>query len=160
MPYTLDVDDICRHAKIVPDPSYYSGRGATTSDLNDSILQRAHDIIRLRLGDDAAAAYVRMVASLPVASATGFLRGLYDLSASNWHWPESKPGHDDIYAGNEGSGLATIVAVMSRPRGGEERDAYEAEQRQRTAQIRGAFLSRNGMKDHSDARGGGYGWMF
>ncbi len=61
---------LCHEAKIVCDPSYYSGRGPTTSDLNEGILTRMHAAIVRERGDKAGEAFVEMVDSLKTASAT------------------------------------------------------------------------------------------
>jgi len=140
----VSVEEICKHAKITCDPGYYSGRGATTSDLNDGILQRAHDFIKHHIGDDAAKAHVEMVAALPTASATGYLRSLYDLESNDWTWTKGKEGANDIYPTNEGSAFGTMMSVLGRMHDDPHDQTYKSES------VRGDYLRRHRHKEARD----------
>lgn len=65
-------------------PGYYSGRGATTSDLNSDLLNKIADGIKKEYGDQAHDSFVKMVWDTPSLSATAFLTNLYALHSAGW----------------------------------------------------------------------------
>ena len=125
-------------------PEYYSGRGATLSDLNSELLQMIWKGVKKEVGKKAAAAFVEMVVDIEVLSATCFLNTLYSLEARGWIW--TKPNrcqgnldHIDVGPDGEGRfavGMASIAAWMG---GGSSRDD--------TLMIRGEFLAKHGKTD-------------
>jgi hypothetical protein len=123
-------------------PSYYSGRGATTDDLNDAILEKIWTAVEKNRGKNAAKAFVDMVEAVPVLSATDFLITLAALDRADWKWHprlvSSAKGVDIARnadgSHNEASGLATMASMLF----GRDRD--------QTFTIRGAFLRRHGRK--------------
>ena len=125
-------------------PEYYSGRGATLSDLNSELLQMIWKGVKKEIGKKAAAAFAEMVADIDVLSATCFLNTLYALEVQGWVWkkPNGCQGDmDHIDVGPEGEGrlavgMASIAAWMG---GGSNRDD--------TLMIRGGFLAKHGKKD-------------
>lgn len=137
----MDIYRLCMDAGIHPDPSYYSGRGATTSDLNDTILTRIHEAVVRGKGVEAGKAFIAMVAALPEASATAFLNGLFALEARGWVWDTAAPKPSSIAPDNMGSAFATVVEVLGRSRQTSE------ERLMRDAMVRAAFLSRHGVRD-------------
>jgi len=76
--------EIIRDNRMSTRPEYYSGRGATMSDLNGEILEGIFKGILKEFGNSAADNYVKMVADIKVASATTFLTELYGLFYSDW----------------------------------------------------------------------------
>lgn len=147
----MNIRELCDRSGITPDPSFYSGRGATTSDLNSLILGKIHTGIRQQVGDDAAAAFVRLVAAFPVPSASAFLNGLFALEANNWVFDARQAQASGICPDNFGSAFATVENVLSRvARTGDADDARWIEE-QRAAQVRGSFLMQH-MRSHQDAR--------
>jgi len=67
-------------------PEYYSGRGATTTDLNNDILFAIQRGIREEFGEDAAKNFAIMVSEIKVLSATTFLQELYRLEGFDWKY--------------------------------------------------------------------------
>ncbi len=129
-------------------PEYYSGRGATLSDLNSELLQMIWKRVKKEVGKKAAAAFLEMVADIEVLSATCFLNTLYSLEARGWVW--TKPNrcqgdmdHIDVGPDGEGRlavGMASIAAWAGR---GSSRDD--------TLMIRAEFLAKHGKKDKQPA---------
>jgi hypothetical protein len=114
-------------------PEFYSGRGATISDLNGQHLQTIYDGIKANHGDDAAKNFVVMVADIPVLSATDFLLALYRLEALDWKWEAGKqPKTNGLAYNNEMEAMATVAEVLSGMFGGPRGDDTQA--------IRGSFL--------------------
>lgn len=112
-------------------PSFYSGRGAITCDLNNMILGKLYEGIKKTFGDEAAKSFVCMVADIPVLSATEFLLALQRLEANDWVWRagDANTSTKGIYAEDIGSAFGTIASVLG---GMSDRDETEA--------IRGSFL--------------------
>jgi hypothetical protein len=139
-------------------PSYYSGRGATTSDLNDSTLEKIWTAIKANRGEEAAHAFVLMVEAIPVLSATEFLITLAALDRDDYEWtPErsksvSRCGVDvarkDDGSHDEVGAFFTVVSALVR---GDRDDTWV---------IRNAFLVRHGRKPKADRRDrfNCYGW--
>lgn len=122
-------------------PEYYSGRGATTSDLNSGTLEKIHHNINGLAGPAAAAQFTYMVADLPTLSATDFLIALQSLEFANWEWtPRSRPSSNGIEVVNRqdgsdfGHNMGTIVSVL-----------FGMNNRDETESIRGSFL-----REHED----------
>ena len=115
-------------------PAFYSGRGATTTDLNSSKLERIWAAIQKNQGDDAAFEFVKMVAALPCLSATDFLLALARLEASDWEWSGHVGSERGAYADSEAAALGTVLETI---RGSSRVDETEV--------IRGDFLRARGI---------------
>lgn len=137
-----DLKEIIRNNRMSTRPEYFSGRGATISDLNSEILSGIHKGIKKEFGLKAAKAFVKMVANIKVLSATTFLQELYDLYSRGWKVKPKKlkdaPGI--AIAKNEdgeydlASGLFGVSEFLNNDKHNE------------TSLIRGAFLAANGIK--------------
>lgn len=66
-------------------PEFYSGRGATMSDLDGDRLYAIYQKIAQELGTRQADAFVTMVKKLKTLSATNFLNALYALELNDWN---------------------------------------------------------------------------
>lgn len=130
-------------------PEYYSGRGATTSDLDSSRLIVICIAIEKKHGPLAAKAYTEMVASMPKLAATDFLIALWRLESNGFRMsPEIVGGSNGTYAADRASAMATIFEAL----GGSRRDE--------TVSIRSAFLRYRGVKEpRRDAVYGPYGYI-
>lgn len=138
--------EIVRQCGMSDRPGYYSGRGATTSDLDSVKLERIYTAIRSQVSEDAASNFVEMVAALPVASATDFLITLYMLASNDWKWDAALLSKEKgIYPDNETSAFFTIAEVMA---GLGKRD--------QTAMIVSSFLANHGKKTELKTQYGMY----
>ena len=109
------VYDIARDAGLSTSPSYYSGRGATTSDLNGMHLDKIYESIRFHIGQPAATQFAIMVAEIPVLSATDFLLTLFRLAGNDWVWSKDfLPQTNGISIDSQGSAFGTIMSVWSK----------------------------------------------
>ena len=139
--------DIIRRNNMSTRPEYYSGRGATMSDLNGKILEGIYSDIKKEAGEMAAKNFVKMVADIKVLSATTFLEELYMLFERNWKYRQKRVHADGIsipknekgeYDENSTlSGMLGIFAAMSN------------NGRDDTDMIRGSFLHTHGTKSKS-----------
>lgn len=136
--------DIIKNNNMSTRPEYYSGRGATTSDLNSEILFGLHKDIEKEYGKTAADSFVKMVAGLEVASATTFLNELYRLFNNEWKFVENHrqdkkgvtvPKNEDGEYDNH-SAVMGIVGVFN---------AIHQEHND-TSYVVGGFLCANGVK--------------
>lgn len=118
-------------------PEYYSGRGATTSDLDSEILFKIYEAIRLNVGDEAAKNFALMVKSIKVLSATDFLLSLQKLDSNDFVFTDVVD-NKGIYATDEVTAFFTVMSVVS----GKNTDY--------TKSIRGPFLRRIGMSSPGD----------
>ncbi len=122
-------------------PAFYSGRGATTADLSESKLEKVWTAIKTHRGDEAAEAFVKMVESIKVLSATDFLLALESLDSSGFKWaPNLRPTARGLHAEDPITGLFTVLSVC-----------YQGRDETRT--IRDPFLRRRGRKIKPDPRG-------
>jgi len=129
-------------------PEYYSGRGATMSDLNSDILEKIYQGIKEVHGGKAAGEYVKMVSKIPKLSATDFLLSLYRLEGNKWKWGKGMSGNEKgVYVDGPTDeakfavGMISIAHVMS---GMNERDE--------TSYIRGQFLNKHDVKNPNDKK--------
>ena len=132
---------IIRNNQMSTSPEFYSGRGATLSDLNDRILEGIHNGIKKEYGLDAAKNFVKMVNDIKVLSATTFLQELYNLFFNNWKYinkkqhaasvsvPKNEDGEYDMDMGMFGMMEARMNSV-----------------RDDTQMIKTGFLIRHGIK--------------
>lgn len=139
----LNAQQIVSRAGMSSRPEYYSGRGATASDLNGDKLEQIYSFIKNEYGKEAAQNYVQMVADIPVLSATDFLLSLYRLEGYDWKWDKKLLGNEQgVYAADEGSAFGTLISGLS---GMNRRDETE--------HIRGRFLEMHGIKAEKPYRG-------
>lgn len=131
--------NIIRNNQMSTRPEYYSGRGATTSDLNEKILFGIHRDIREEFGEEAGKGFVNMVEGIKVLSATAFLNGLYDLFYSNWEYSKRQPDSISIPKDRDGNYDPTIgiVSIM---------ESLFSSGRDDTQQIKFHFLQSNGIE--------------
>jgi len=126
-------------------PEFYSGRGATTSDLDGQKLDKIHAAIGTHVGAEAAEGFVDLVAGIKKLSATDFLLEVQRLELNDWKWEPPPQDGNGIYAGSPLSGLATIIHVAA---GDNERDETDL--------IRWSFLKKHrpeAMRDYSPYTG-------
>jgi hypothetical protein len=57
----MNIQRIVLNAGMRENPGYYTARGATTSDLNLSILNKIADAIKIEYGEKALSSFVKMV---------------------------------------------------------------------------------------------------
>lgn len=138
----IDARTIVIRANMSPRPEYYSGRGATLSDLNGEILENIYQGIKKEYGKKASESFVNMVKDIPVASATDFLLNLYRLESNNWKWNEKMLGSEKgVYVDGPNDnvkfavGMATIAGIFG---GSMDRDD--------TTSIKNYFLKRHGIE--------------
>lgn len=108
-------------------PEYYSGRGATISDLNSKLLEGIYQGILKEIGPGAADQFVLMVEDLDRVSATYFLNSLYALEANGWVWvkadaPSKSMDHMDLGRDKEGLEVVGFATFASWAFGGSDRD--------------------------------------
>ena len=143
----MEARQIVRKAGLDDRPEFYSGRGATSSDLNDQILERVYNVVNQEYGEEVSKQFVQMVADITVLSATDFLNSLYGLESMGWKWDKKLASRGGIDVGpdngsREGIGTCTIFNAFSGMSSQDE-----------TGYIRGPFLIRHGVKnsrDHKD----------
>jgi len=138
-----DARQIVVEAGMSDRPEYYSGRGAIACDLNDKILEKVFQGIKIEHGDEAARQFAQMVADIPKLSATDFLLSLYRLEGRDWRWDKKMMGNEKgVYVDGPTDeakisvGFATIAGALC---GDSSRDE--------TGYIRGEFLRRHGIQD-------------
>jgi hypothetical protein len=136
--------EIIQNNRMSARPEYYSGRGATISDLNDQILEGIYQGIKKEYGDKPAENFVKMVEDITILSATTFLQELYDLFNCNWKYKKKKQHAIGITIQknengeyDEGSITQGIVSIFS---------AILNSDRDDTNIIKGHFLRIHGIK--------------
>lgn len=137
--------EIIRNNNMSTRPEYYSGRGATISDLNEKILFGIHKDLKKEFGESAGNGFVKMVNGIKVLSATAFLNGLYELFYNKWEYNEMQPDSISIPKDENGeyNGLIGMLSVMGALSNGNRDD---------TIQIKSHFLHRNGIKQEHEYR--------
>lgn len=80
----ISAREIVRSVGMSDRPEYYSGRGATISDLDGDKLYAIYQKIKQELGTNHADNFVTMVQRLKTLSATNFLNSLYILERYDW----------------------------------------------------------------------------
>lgn len=129
--------------RLSPHPDYYSGRGATLSDLNSEMLEQLHGGIVKEIGKKAGEQFIDMVVDIDVLSATLFLNSLFALEANKWKWkklkkPSKANDHIEITSSPEPDAkyLSGMFSIGSWLGGGSMHDD--------TPMIRDEFLRKNG----------------
>jgi hypothetical protein len=132
--------EIIENNRMSARPEYYSGRGATMSDLDSQILEGIYKGIKKEYGKDAAESYVKMVDGIKVLSATTFLNQLYSLFYNGWKCesmykdesgisiPKDENGEYDSLIG-----MISVFGAMSN-------------NRDETQSIKGSFCQSHGIK--------------
>ena len=116
-------------------PSFYSGRGATTTDLRDEHLEALFQVITKEKGEPAGKDFAQMVADIRILSATDFLLSLAAFQNNGFRWNKSLLGEQNgRYAEDFATGLGTLMASMGR-------------QGDDTVSIRSMFLRRHDIED-------------
>ncbi len=92
-------------------PEYYSGRGATMSDLDGDRLYAIYQKIAQELGTRQADAFVTMVEKLKTLSATNFLNALYALERNDWNLTEFNESNIDVGPDGAGRGMIAFATV-------------------------------------------------
>ena len=142
--------NIIRNNRMSTRPEYYSGRGATISDLTGEILTGIHEGIEKEYGKDAAKNFVDMVADIKVLSATTFLQELYNLFHNDWKYTKkenhaagvSVPKNDDGEYDKKSARIG-MFGMMS---------AMMHDGRDDTEIIRGYFIRSHGYKPKGEIR--------
>lgn len=118
-------------------PEYYSGRGATTSDLNSEKLTTLFNAIVAVEGERAGKAFTEMVAAIPRLTATDFLITLRRLERNGWIFvPEMIDATSNgTYATDRMTAYLTLLSAMDRP------------MPDQTVSIRADFLRARGVKE-------------
>lgn len=136
----MQISEILRENRVNPRPSYYSGRGATLSDLNSEILIGIQILIRQYHGEEAAIAFLNMVQSMTELNATDFINNCFMLEDNGYKWAvktadkngfdfiRTDDGHDEVHA------AVSMFSAMSRGK------------RDDTEEIKRRFLGRNGIR--------------
>ena len=110
---TKDIRTIVHESGMSDRPGYYSGRGATLTDLNGDTLEKFYQNIEKSIGEEAAQNFVQMVANIPKLSATDFLLTLYNLERNNWKWDSKLIGNEKgNYAESEGEAMGNVLSVL------------------------------------------------
>lgn len=92
-------------------PEYYSGRGATMSDLDGDRLYAIYQKIEQELGTRQADAFVTMVEKLKTLSATNFLNALYALERNDWNLTEFNESNIDLGSDGAERGIIAFATI-------------------------------------------------
>ena len=111
--------------QILFDPGYYSGRGATLTDLDSSRLWYIQQGIKEVFGEKASDAFVDMVSEIEVMSCTTFLKELNNLYFRDWVVIKKEKDESNVYVTNEGNAFATAVLGMTSSSGHDRDDTQE-----------------------------------
>ncbi len=135
----LTAEEIVRRCNMCARPEYYSGRGATLTDLNSKILEAVYVDIKNIYGNQAAKNYAQMVADIPELSATDFLLTLYSLEGNKWEWNKRLLGNQKgIYIDGATDEAKIAVAFATIANG-----LYSINDRDETELIKGEFLMKH-----------------
>lgn len=123
----LTAKEIVELEGMCPNPEYYRGRCATTSDLDGGILFNFYLTIKKELGDGPAEAFSLMVQNVKQLSAQKFLKSLYALEENGWEYLSEV--QKKINEAQEDYGTMRVIYE------------YHMSKRDDTAYIRNSFLS-------------------
>lgn len=110
----MSIQEIVQNAGMSARPGYYSGRGATLSDLHYHILEKIADDIEKNYGPEAMKSFVQMVWQMKSLSATSFLLNLFALEQANWDLSNIKLNGSDNYFESEGEAWGLVASVLAR----------------------------------------------
>ncbi|MGE5328513.1 MAG: hypothetical protein ACM3KR_03270 [Deltaproteobacteria bacterium] len=114
---SLGVEKILHDAGMSSSAEYYSGRGATLSDLNGNTLIKIYSQIKEAFGSTAGNHFLELIRDINVLSATDFIVALKKLERNDWVWAEHMSENEQgrgIAFNNEASAFATVIEVLSR----------------------------------------------
>jgi len=132
----LRAEQIVVRAGLSSRPGFYSGRGATATDLRYEILEKVYQEVKREHGEEAARQFVQMVSDTPKLTATDFLLNLYRLEGHDWRWDYRLLGKEKgLYPEDAGTAVWTVLSVMSGMSPVDE-----------TPRIRDEFLRRHGVE--------------
>ncbi len=136
----MDAKTIIQESGMSGRPEFYSGRGATMSDLNYDILKKAATLIEKHHGKEALKNFVEMVGALPKATATDFLNQLYILEARDWKFEVRSMDHaNGVDVGDHQACLVPAMMTVAH--------AFDGmSDRNDTGSIRNQFLREYGVK--------------
>jgi hypothetical protein len=137
-----NIEQIVNEAGMSERPGYYSGRGATLSDLDSNKLQKIYTGIYENYGQEAAAAYAQAVFEIEVLSATAFLCTLFNLNNNNWVFNSRVVVNEDSGFSNEGEALGHMLSVFGGSRNNDQ-----------TREIGWEFLRNMGFDPKTDTYG-------
>jgi hypothetical protein len=137
----MNIGSIISSAGLSARPSYYSGRGAISDDLDSFKLIKIQSLIKAHHGESAAIAFLKMVQSMSNMNATDFIQNCYTLEQNNFEWTIESPqvsGVDFVKDENCNHNQVQAVATLySSIRRGNRDDTNE---------IKSGFLRANGIK--------------
>ena len=125
-------------------PEYYSGRGATTTDLDGDKLFAIYTKIREEIGKKEAEAFVTMIENLEYLSMTNFLNALYALENNQWVYKPVVENDIDIGSDNSTRGAVALGVIGSAILGKPDDTDY----------IKRSFFSKIGYTARSKVRVG------
>lgn len=144
---------IRKYTKLSDRPEYYSGRGATLTDLDSQILEQAYRGVLEQYGKEAARQFCQLVYDLKILAATVFLNEFYCFVDRGCIWskpvlPEGSLEARGIDLGSDRDaryaiGQAVVAMAMA---GGLHRDETE--------QIRSQFVHRHHEEITEDPKRG------
>jgi hypothetical protein len=140
------IHEILQNNGISPRPSYYSGRGATTSDVNSDQLEKIYQQIVKVHGKEAGEAFTNMVESMANMNASAFINNCFILESSQYKWEKAKkveqngiePIKDEDGNYNEAHLLISVFGAMNNK--GDDTDI-----------IRNPFLAKRGRISYEKA---------
>lgn len=131
--------EILRNNRMSSRPEYFSGRGATLSDLDSKILEGIYQAILKEYGELAGKGFISMVDGIEVMSATTFIQELYKLYYSGWEY-KSEKDESGIAIGKDEDGNYDLVNGMIGM------CDHMFKHNDQTPQIKGRFLRLHGIK--------------
>lgn len=134
----LAIKEILTLSGVDPEPSFYSGRPATLSDLNSKILENIYQGIAENISNEAADNYLQLVDELEYLSATAFLKMIYRLENNEWKFDyRLAQNNSDTSLTSPGTMFGTMGARLERSHRRTNND---------TIDIKREFLRNHGIK--------------
>lgn len=116
---------------------YYSGYGASHSDLGVPRLRAIHRGIEENFGEDAAKGFVDMVRDLRSLAASVFLQSLYRLADRGWVWKDAPTPSNIALDPDSGErdpmakGIALLAGTLTARRSNARQDEQETQSMKR-----------------------------
>ncbi len=115
-PQPTNANQLLMQAGMSSSPEFYSGRGATRSDLSVPELMSIYKGIKSgqRSGafpESAGGAFLQMVADIKLLAATPFIRNLKALEYRGWE-PLEKTNDDEMFIGKDADGNHDVFGGM------------------------------------------------
>jgi hypothetical protein len=111
-------------------PEFYSGRGAKYCDLNGKQLVNILNQIEQSIGEEAVNAFIQLVDSIKVLSATDFMVALYALERNGWKLHasiEKNPQGEGSAFNDEVTAFCTVMSVFGGFGDWDDTDAIKIE---------------------------------